>query len=132
MNYIINPSWFYWIKVADGVKDVSFVLAVAFGITSVAFTIWYIATKIEDATALSFGRDDEYTSVKERKLAKPYLIAAWIAFAVFTVVCLFVPSKNTLIEMMIAKQATYEHAQWTLETLKSAVDYIVNAMKQLK
>jgi hypothetical protein len=42
------------------------------------------------------------------------------------------PSDDTLIEMMIAKQATYDNAQWTLETLKSAVDYIVNAIKSVK
>lgn len=41
-------------------------------------------------------------------------------------------AKDALIEMMIAKQATYENATWTLDALKSAVDYVVQAIQSLK
>ena len=48
------------------------------------------------------------------------------------VLTIFVPSKSTMIEMMIAKYATYENADWTVESLKSVVDYIVEAFKAVK
>jgi len=45
---------------------------------------------------------------------------------------IFIPSRNTMLEMQIARYATYENAEWTVETIKSAVDYIVQAIGSLK
>ena len=117
MNYIINPSWFYVIDVVSEIDIVSAIFTVLIGLISVILTAIYIA---------NLDYDDD------AKRIKPYLMLLWILFAVCVFVCIFTPSRDTLIEMMIAKQATYDNAQWTIETIKSAVDYIVDAMKQLK
>lgn len=116
MNYIINPSWFYVIDVVAEIDIVSAIFTVVIGLVSAIVTAFYIT---------SWDDDD----VKRRK---PFLMPLWILFAVCVFVCILTPSRDTLIEMMIAKYATYDNAQWTIETIKSAVDYIVDAMKQLK
>ena len=128
MNYIISPSWFYWISVADTIRGLS-ALALAFSICGVfIFSI---------LIAICQNSINEYPSISkgERKrlpIYKNLVKLCLITIPVFAVMVIFVPSKNTLIEMMIAKQATYDNAQWTLETLKSAVDYIVSAIQSMK
>lgn len=44
----------------------------------------------------------------------------------------FIPSRETLIEMQIARFTTVENAEWALDAVKSATDYIVSAIKELQ
>ena len=64
-------------------------------------------------------------------MTKATLVFAIISL-VTLIISLFIPSKETLISMMIAKYATKENLSMTVEGIKSAVDYIVNAMKEIK
>ena len=71
----------------------------------------------------------------ERKAVRFFTKALKVSIGVCVVgglFLIFVPSKETLIEMMVAKQATYENATWTVDALKSAVDYVVQAIQSLK
>lgn len=128
MNYIINPSWFYWLGVVKSMRG--FMLAafiVAIIIIGVALIVipWntYIIREFPSVS------DDERKTLQF--FTKALKVAIWVCIlaALFLV---FVPSKDTLIEMMIAKQATYENATWTVDALKSAVDYVVQAIQSLK
>ena len=128
MNYIINPSWFYWLGVVNSMRGfmlVAFIVAII--IVGVSLIIIPVNVKlIQDYPSIS---DDE------RKVVRFFTRALKIAIGVGIVAGLslvFVPSKETLIEMMIAKQATYENATWTVDALKSAVDYVVQAIQSLK
>lgn len=127
MNYIINPSWFYWISVVDGIKSAVFAFLVSAFVVDFVFILLFLVHK---NAGFGFGEHDS-DNIAAKALIKPIKIAS-IALFVLIVFSILIPTKNTLIEMMIAKQATYENAQWTLETLKSAVDYIVNAIKSVK
>lgn len=128
MNYIINPSWFYWLGVVNSMRG--FMLAafiVALIIVGVALIVILVNVKlIQDYPSIS---DDERKVVRFFTKALKVSIGVCIVAVLFLV---FVPSKETLIEMMIAKQATYENATWTVDALKSAVDYIVQAIQSLK
>lgn len=128
MKYIINPSWFYWLGVVNSMRG--FMLAafiVALIIIGVALIIIPVNVKlIRDYPSIS---DDERKVVRFFTKAMKVAIGVCIASGLFLV---FVPSKETLIEMMIAKQATYENATWTVDALKSAVDYVVQAIQSLK
>ena len=119
MNYIINPSWFYWLGIANGTKTMFFVIA---GIAAVGtvFGLVLMATTIEYGT-----NDEDYKNGK--RIAKVCGIIA----VVFALVGMLIPSKQTMIEMMVAKFATYENAQWTVDAVKSVVDYIVEAIKSI-
>lgn len=116
MTYILNPVWFYWIGVMDSLQTVviiSLVLsAVAFG---TAVLVYFVSC--------GYGSDAEMAK-KVLKVSAPSLVIS-------ALLLVFLPAKETLIEMQIAKFATYENAEWTVDTIKSAVDYIVEAMKSL-
>lgn len=120
MNYIINPMWFYWVNVVD---TLVLFLVVLFALILVSC----IASGILAFTTLEYGADDE-----EHKTAKRIFKRCFIAAAVVAVVIILIPTKNTLLEMQIARYATYENAEITIDAIKSAVDYIVDAMKSVK
>lgn len=121
MNYIINPAWFYWLSVCNNLKTVLLVMAILMFLPTIGFFV--------DAcvNAECNGWDDE-DAQKSIKSCKRWFIISIVLFVLFA----FVPSKNTLIEMQVARFATYENAAWTLDAVKSAVDYIVEAIKSLK
>lgn len=119
MDYIINPSWFYWIEVAYTVKICSFVAAVILLIASIVL-------------AIVSHIDDDFDEHEDAKKKRKVMAVCLVALALFSVVGIFVPSKQTLIEMMIAKKATYDNVSWTIEQVKEAVDYIISAIKEIK
>lgn len=128
MNYIINPSWFYWLGVVNSMRGfmlVAFIVAIT--IIGVALIVIPVNVKmIQDYPSIC---DDERKAVRFFTKALKVAIGICVASVLFLV---FVPSKETLIEMMVAKQATYENATWTVDALKSAVDYVVQAIQSLK
>ena len=119
MNYIINPSWFYWLGVANAAKIVSFVIG---GIATVGLFIGLANMAVN----MEFGADD-----KDYKNSKRIAKVCGIVTVVCFLVGVFIPSKQTMIEMMVAKFATYENAQWTVDVVKDAVDYIVQAINSI-
>lgn len=128
MNYIINPSWFYWLGVVNSMRG--FMLA-AFIVAIIIVGVALIVIPWNTYIIREFPRvsDDERKTLQFFTKALKIAIGVCIVTALFLV---FVPSKDTLIEMMIAKQATYENATWTVDALKSAVDYVVQAIQSLK
>lgn len=128
MNYIINPSWFYWLGVVHSMRGfmlTAFIVAVI--IVGVALIIIPVnVTLIRDYPSIS---DDERKVVRFFTKALKVAIGVCVIGGLFLI---FVPSKDTLIEMMIAKQATYENATWTVDALKSAIDYVIQAIQSLK
>lgn len=128
MNYIINPSWFYWLGVVHSMRG--FMLT-AFIVSIITIGVALIIIPVN----VKLIRDYPIISDDERKVVRFFTKALKVSIGVCIVAGLFlvfVPSKETLIEMMIAKQATYENATWTVDALKNAVDYVVQAMQSLK
>ena len=128
MNYIINQSWFYWLGVVNSMRGfmlAAFIVAIiVIGVALIIIT-WNMSM-IREFPSLS---DDERKNVRFFTKALKVAIGVCVASGLFLV---FVPSKETLIAMMIAKQATYENATWTVDALKNAVDYVVQAIQSLK
>ncbi|MEA4919367.1 MAG: hypothetical protein VB078_00365 [Clostridiaceae bacterium] len=117
MNYIVNPMRFYWVQILNDAKETFLVLAVSATIAVLLGMMMY-------AINMSVGE----TNIAIKRWAKPAIIMLIISWSLY----ILLPSKETLILMMIAKHATYENAQWTVETIKSAVDYIVQAVQSIK
>lgn len=128
MNYIINPSWFYWLGVVESMR---YFMIAAFIISIAAIIVAIIIVPVDIRMIREFPdmSDDERKSVQF--FTKVLKSAIW-ALVISGLILLFVPSKETIIGMMIAKQATYENATWTLDALKSAVDYVIQAIQSLK
>lgn len=119
MDYIINPSWFYWISV---VRSAEILSAIACGLSLSAMVI-LLATWITEHDC--WDDDDERTF---KRTFRPVVVAA----VVFTLLTVFIPTRNTLIEMQVARFATYSNAEWTVDAIKSAVDYVIDAIQSLK
>ena len=128
MEYIINPSWFYWLGVVESMR---YFMIAAFIISIAAIIVAIIIVPVDMRMIRDFPdmSDDERKSVQF--FTKVLKAAIW-ALVISGLILLFVPSKETIIGMMIAKQATYENATWTLDALKSAVDYVIQAIQSLK
>lgn len=119
MTYIINPSVFYWM---DALADLRMIVLIAFGLCVAATIILTIFIASEGLLL-----DNE-----ELKKAKKWRRGLWIALPILALVVVLTPSKTAMNEMLIARFATYENAEWTVDSIKSVVDYIVQAMQSLK
>lgn len=115
MNYIIDPMWFYWISAIHCFKILVCCLDIACFI----------------GAGISFGCHFDAYEDDAKKLMKWCRIFL-ILFAVLSLLLIFVPSKSTLIEMMIARTATRQNAEMTLDAIKSAVEYVSNAIQSAK
>lgn len=120
-GYIINPSWFYWLGVVRGLRAVGVALLV---ISAVGVLVLVVTREVDYDEC---DKEDEGYKALTRWLKT---LSVAVIVCLFAVV--FIPSRDTLIEMQVARFATYENAQWTVESIKSAVDYIVDAIKSLK
>lgn len=115
MDYIIDPMWFYWISAINCFKHLACFLDIA----------CFIGAGVSLGCHFDAYEDD---AKKLMKLCRIFLFA----FAVLSLLIIFVPSKSTLIEMMIARTATKQNAEMTLDAIKSAVDYVINAIQSAK
>ena len=129
MTYIINPMWFYWISVADKICEATCSLAILLFISSATAYIVAAALKIDAHGHDGFDRkcSSYIVGAKAQRVATVLAVLAVILLAIST----FIPSRETLIEMQIARFSTVENAEWALDAVKSATDYIVSAIKEL-
>lgn len=135
MNYIINPNWFYWLQLLSDSKTIIKVIS---ALTSVGLIVAIIAAIVDYVLGYKYRNqinedgepyDPDWCSYL---LAKKFIKILFPITIVFLIISIFIPSKETLISMMIAKYATKENLSMTVEGVKSAVDYIVNAIKEIK
>ena len=118
MTYIINPMWFYWISVADKICEATCSLAILLAIFSATAYIVTAAFKFNALDDDGFDREcsDYIAGTKAQRVATVLAVLAVILFAIYT----FIPSRETLIEMQIARFTTAENAEWTVNAIKSA------------
>ena len=119
MNYIIDPSVFYWMKVLNSISSAFSIIGIIALIGSGAALFLYLACRNDD--------DDEEDLAPLRKMT----IFLFIVGLVLFLISVFVPDKSTSIEMLIAKTATPDNVDWTVQQLKDVVDYIVAAVKSI-
>lgn len=118
MNYIVDPRVFYWMSVIDNLKTICVVL---FIMSIVAFAFCFV-----------FYIDDLWIGEDGKSRCKKGTIAFAILSSLFVLGIIFIPSKTTMTEMLIAKYATTENAELGIDAIKSIVDYIVSAMQAVK
>lgn len=129
MNYIINPSWFYWLNVIDTVRGflwptwVISLCAIIIAAIAIVINKWLI-----DETSWKATIDE---NKKHLKMWTHILIPSIATFSICTIALIFIPAKDTLVEMMIAEYATYENMELSVDAIKSAVDYIEQSTSQI-
>ena len=119
-DYIINPMWFYWL---DLLSDLECAICIIAGTVLVGIVVLLIIS----ATKIFEGWDNEEKDLG-KKIAKKAIKLSVIPIGLLFIVAL-IPSKETMYQMMIAKYITHENINLSVEAVKSAVDYIVQAFK---
>lgn len=121
-DFIIDPMWFYWVgcigKINDGITvlaDVAFAMCVAF------FLLLLLCSCFADDILFKYTKQDKIQHFK-------YLLFSIIACAVLAALLLFIPDKETLIQMKLAELATIENAQQAITAIREATDYILDGL----
>ena len=113
MEPIISPSIFYWIDVISTLSAIStglFIFSVAALVLALGFLI---PITIEDELNGDFG-----------KLYKKILIILTIITTIFGLSCVFTPSKETLMTMIVAKYVTPNNITAVGGTIEESVSSI--------
>ena len=113
MEPIISPSIFYWIDVISTISAIStglFIFSVAALVLALGFLI---PITIEDELNGDFG-----------KLYKKLLITLTIITTIFGLSCVFTPSKETLMTMIVAKYVTPNNITAVGGTIEESVSSI--------
>ena len=110
-EYIIDPSWFYWASVFNGLKITLLIVGAAGAIL------------LGIATAVALG-DSEWDNLKKKKI----YWAGWIVSVLILFCGMFAPSKEVMMQMMVARFLTHENVAYSVETIKEIADYILQAV----
>lgn len=121
-NYVIDPNAFYWMNVLGIAQTI---LGIIGGVCAAAFVCLLIGW-IYNSCEVKHGHD--YNLVYLKAFRRWAIVAGIIGF-VFVTAAIFVPGRTTSIEMIIAKAATFDNVNWTVQQVKDVVDYIVQAIK---
>lgn len=126
-NYIINPAVFYWLNVLNIIHILT-IIAFIFGIifTFVGFICNIVYMYNFRAYPHTCEHDDEIAKIW-RKVA----IVASIVTVISGIIMIFVPDRTTSIEMLIARTATHENVQLTVQGIKEIVDYVIQAIRDI-
>jgi hypothetical protein len=107
---VINPMIFYWMDVAADVE----VLLIILGLVGLVVVCGLLVLEMVDA----YDKPD----IKWLKILFPITVLS------FMVACL-IPSKDTMLTMLVADMITYENIELTKESAMALVDYIVEQVK---
>ena len=118
MNYIIDPRIFYWISVLSSLK--------------VVCIVGLVVTLFGTMITLTCVFDDLLWDDEEKKKAVKFAKVAAVFAVVFLLGVVFIPGKQTMIEMLVAKMATEQNVKLSVDTIKNLIDYIVEASKAIK
>jgi hypothetical protein len=127
MQPIINPSVFYWISVFDSLKTVSIVIFVLSSIAVVSFII----TRCVMHTTWVTGEAYSYRRIEPTGVPswfKPFFVSSIITFCVFLLVIIFIPSKETMYQMMAASLITPDNIQAAIGTGKDILTFITETI----
>lgn len=118
MEQIVNPAFFYWASVFSGLKVASIILTV------VCFIVLTIMFFYYDSEYNGWDDDDEFAGAFRKNMKR---IA--VAIIVMVMIMIFVPSKQTMIEMQIAKMATGDNISAVIEKITEVAKEIIESAK---
>lgn len=114
-NYIVDPMFFYWCKVIDGVYYSCVIGLVAMSTVLLGFILFNVAENYK------------YDSVFEIPKFKKRVVILLVFAIVFALGVVFIPTKETLIEMEIAKHATYGNIDIVIQKITDAAKEIIGS-----
>lgn len=121
-NYVIDPKVFYWVNIFGILQTV---FAVFGGLCAIAF-FGLVAGWVYNLCEVKEGYESNLSYLK---VCKRFAIITGIVGFVLITAAIFIPGKTTSIEMLVAKTATFDNVNWSVQQVKDVVDYIVQAIK---
>ena len=115
---IVNPMFFYWVDVIDSIKIVM-LLTVIVGVFITMTWIIYSWNYVK-------GLDGEKNVWKTRAIAMGCFCALLVAGLIF------IPSKEVMIQMMVAKWVTYENVGDVIEGIQRYTELVLTNLMSLK
>ena len=110
---IIDPMWFYWLQVCDTVRCFFFILAGILGVIEVIICL----------TSLDLYGEIE-TKVRSVAIGLPVIAFLFAAAGILT------PSKETMIEMEIARHVTYESTDSVIQTITNTASDLLEKLTE--
>lgn len=110
---IVDPMWFYWLQVCDSIR---WFLLIA--------SIIVISVDMLMAPALCESYGDE------RRKFRNIMIALFVFGLVLIMVGLMIPSKETMIQMEIARHVTYESTESVIQTITNTASYLLEKLTE--
>ena len=142
-KYIIDPAVFYWMNVMSFIQTAfavigGFILAGSLILAGIYIYEVFSTRKPEEPE----NKEDTYEmkcykrvkkryedDIKHNRIIKKWMIASIATGLIMIIVSVFIPSKQTSVEMLVARTATFENVNWSVQQVKEIVDYIVGALK---
>lgn len=118
MEQIVNPAFFYWASVFEGLKMASIVLT-AVCLVALLLMVFYYNSEYRG------WYDDDEDAIAFRKIMKRIAVASMV----MVVIIIFVPSKQTMIEMQLAKMATGDNISAVIEKITEVAKEIIESAK---
>lgn len=126
MTYIINPWFFYFIGIAEGLKAF-FSVFTAISALAIIFLGVFLAVSNFDVDVPFDKKNDELI----KTLAK-WFKRSIIATIVFALMLVITPTSATLNKMMISSLVTKENLETVKTNAKDLIDYIAEKAEELK
>ena len=137
---VINPMIFYWMNVLGNLDcglnivgiGLTFVLAVRVFIYVMGMDELYYYAKFKDSSYhVREAEQSLENGTKYVNLSAKWLKANIIIIAVCLVITTFIPSRDTMLTMLVADMITYENIELTKDSAVALVDYIVEQVKAI-
>lgn len=123
MTYIINPWFFYFIGLIEGLK-LFFTIFTIIGVLAIIFLGTFLAVSNLDV--------DTPFDKKNYELIIKWLKRSIIATIVFALMLVITPTSATLNKMMISSLVTKENLETVKTNAKDLIDYIAEKAEELK
>ena len=117
-EFIIDPNWIYTWHVCDGLYTLFMVFLVFIAIGFIIITVCYV---FNTAT-------DEWIKEANKKACFRWVITLFILVCIFSAGVIFIPNKETMMEMTVAKFVTKNNINWTVDQIKELAEYIVGLL----
>lgn len=124
MTPIINPMWFYWIGVVDGLRSF-----LSEGILIIGTILLFVGVFCYWHLTETFYRTDDGFKEGMKKLRK-YLTTATVTILILLTLGIFIPSQTTLIQMMTASYATSDNVKAVIEAVQETADSIIDKLNE--
>ena len=123
MEPIISPFFFYFINLVDNVWGVSIAASVVSGVVICVLLVCCVCESDSECDSFNNIYNERYKKITRRSI---------LICVVSVAICLFVPSKETMIEMAIAKNVTAQNIELAKDSIKGVIDYTIESVEKLR